>query len=108
MEERRARRIDLTVVQMPEDGGGSRPKPPKAGARSVRLEPNPASGNHQKAERPLTAKTVAQPFPSRATAATGPVARSQKAAAISSMSISRSTASGESGNALPAVSPTPS
>jgi len=30
-----------------------------------------------------------QPFPSKATAATGPVARSQKAAAISSMSISR-------------------
>jgi len=67
MEERRARRIDLTVVQMPEDGGGSRPKPPKAGARSVRLEPNPASGNHQKAERPLTAKTVAQPSNMRRT-----------------------------------------
>jgi len=59
MEEPSARRVDLTTAQMPEDGGGSRSKPPKAGARSVRLEPNPTSGNHQKAERPLTGKTVA-------------------------------------------------
>jgi hypothetical protein len=31
-------------------------------ARSARLEPNRAPGQHQKAERPLTGKTVAQPY----------------------------------------------
>jgi len=61
MEERSAGRVDLTAVQLPGDRGGSRPKPPKAGARSARLEPNRDHGKHQKAKRPLTSKTVAQP-----------------------------------------------
>jgi hypothetical protein len=40
--------------------GGSRPKPPKAGARSASLEaPHPVS-DHETAKRRLTGKTVAQ------------------------------------------------
>lgn len=60
MEERSARRVDLTAVPRPGDRDGSRPKPLKAGVRSARLEPNRDPGQHQKAERPLTSNTVAQ------------------------------------------------
>jgi hypothetical protein len=39
--------------------GGSRPKPPKAGARSASLEAPRAMADHQTAKRRLTDKTVA-------------------------------------------------
>jgi len=41
------------------DRGGSRPKPPKAVARSASLEASRSMSDHGRAKRRLTAKTVA-------------------------------------------------
>jgi hypothetical protein len=51
--------VELIKTLTGKGRGGSRPKPPKAVARSASLEaPRPLS-DHEKAKRCLTAKTVA-------------------------------------------------
>jgi hypothetical protein len=61
MAEQRAGRVELTAAQGPEDRGGSTPKPPKAAARSARLEPNRDPGHRQKLvarEKPRTPRNA--------------------------------------------------
>ena len=52
---------DLTAACPAGGRGGSRPKPPKAGARSARLDAPRPTADHHAADRTLTNKTVA-PF----------------------------------------------
>ncbi len=58
-----ARRVDPTVeliIALPGTrSAGSRPKPPKAGARSASLDADNLVPDHKTAKRRLTAKTVA-------------------------------------------------
>jgi hypothetical protein len=59
-----AHRRNLTVAPTPSPtagtAGGSRPKPPKAGARSARLDANVGPADHHGALPRLTFDTVAQ------------------------------------------------
>jgi hypothetical protein len=55
--------VVATKTSPGEARGGSRPKPPKAGARSASLEAPWATPDHEKAKRRLTDKTVAGPPP---------------------------------------------
>ena len=59
-----ANRVNDSVEPMKTKSGagrdGSRPKPPKAVARSASLEAARPVTDHEKAKRPLTDKTVAQ------------------------------------------------
>jgi hypothetical protein len=51
--------VELIKTLTGKGPGGSRPKPPKAVARSVSLEAPRPLPDHEKAKRCLTAKTVA-------------------------------------------------
>jgi hypothetical protein len=51
--------VELIKTSAETGRGGSRPKPPKAGARSASLEASRPVSDHEKAKRRLTAKTVA-------------------------------------------------
>ena len=53
--------VDLIAASPGVRRRGSRPKPPKAGARSDRLEPRHRTPDNAAAERRLTSKTAAGP-----------------------------------------------
>ena len=59
MAPRRSATDDLTAACPAVGRGGSRPKPPKAGARSARLDAPRPTADHPAPDRTLTNKTVA-------------------------------------------------
>ena len=59
MAQRRSLTVAATPSQTAEAAAGSRPKPPKAGARSASLDAAAASADHRGPQRRLTNNTVA-------------------------------------------------